>query len=50
MGRLSDVDIITKNPIGNCLDNFRARFQAKYDEIGLSNVKHLVETSQASQG
>ncbi|CAD6454337.1 86454505-3836-429b-94a0-5ea2f7e49227 [Sclerotinia trifoliorum] len=43
---LSDNEIIAQNPIGNGLDDFRRLFREKCEELGVSEVEQLVETSR----
>jgi hypothetical protein len=45
MSVLSDADIIAKNQIGNGLDTFRRLSRAKCEDLGISEVRQLVETS-----
>ncbi|KAJ9641091.1 hypothetical protein H2199_005759 [Coniosporium tulheliwenetii] len=48
MSAPSDADIIAKNPIGNGLERFRRHSRAKCKDLGISEVRHLAETSGAT--
>jgi hypothetical protein len=45
MSALSDADIIAKNQSGNGLEAFRRLSRAKCNDLGISEVRQLVETS-----
>jgi hypothetical protein len=45
MSVLSGTDIIAKNQIGNGLDAFRRLSRAKHQDLGISEVRQLMETS-----
>lgn len=42
---LPDMNIILKNPIGSALEFYYGLFEAKYEELGLFEVRQLAETS-----
>jgi hypothetical protein len=45
MSVLSNMDIIAKNQIGNGLDKFRRLSRAECEDLSISEVRQLVETS-----
>lgn len=44
---LPDMNITLKNPIGSALEFYYGFFEAKYEALGLFELRQLVETSVA---